>query len=125
MALRTRVRLARDGPATLRGHRGGYWIAADQSAAANHALTASHQIGTTSPGVRSLALMTDGAQRATSLLAIYDSDQALLAAAFDDGPESCVRRIRAVEAGDMTGQRYPRTKLSDDASLIVWHVDAP
>jgi hypothetical protein len=60
---------------------------------------------------------------AASLLSLYDSSERLLAAAAKDGAEACIRRIRAVEASDPTSNRYPRTKLSDDASLIVWDFD--
>ena len=67
--------------------------------------------------------MTDGVHRAASLFALYDSNERLLAAAANDGPEACIRQIRAAEASDPTGQRHPRTKLSDDASLVVWDVD--
>ena len=67
--------------------------------------------------------MTDGVHRAASLLSLYDSSERLLAAVADDGPKACIRQIRAAEANDPTGRRYPRTKLSDDASLIVWDID--
>jgi Protein phosphatase 2C len=107
-----------------RNRDGGYWIAADEPRAADHAVTARHPIGSKSPSVNRLLLMTDGVQRAASLFSPYNSSERLLAAAANDGPEACIRRIRAAEANDPTGRRYPRTKLSDDASLIVWDVDA-
>ncbi len=65
-------------------------------------------------------LMSDGVQHGASLLSIYDSDERFVAAVAYDGPETCIRQIRAAEANDPAGQRYPRTKLSDDASLILW-----
>jgi hypothetical protein len=103
-----------------RNRDGGYWIAADLPHAADHAVTARHLIGPKSPSVNTVLLMTDGVQRAASQLSLYDSSERLLAAAANGGPEACIRRIRAAEANDPTGKRYPRTKLSDDASLIVW-----
>ncbi len=98
----------------------GYWIAADDPAAARHALTARHPITDTPPSVRRLALMTDGAHRATSILHLYDSDRDLLAAAIQHGPQRCIDELRGAEADDPDGRRYPRTKRTDDASLIVW-----
>jgi serine/threonine protein phosphatase PrpC len=106
-----------------RNRDGGYWIAADQPQAADHALTARHRIGPESPSVSRLLLMSDGVQRAASVLALYDSNDRLFAAAVDEGPEACIRTIRAAEANDLTGRRHPRTNLSDDASLVVWDID--
>jgi len=106
-----------------RAHRnrdGGYWIAADKPQAANHALTATHPIGTEAPSVRRLVLMSDGVQRGASLVSLNDADEHLLAALAESGPEECIRRIRAAEAKDPDGRHYPRTKPSDDASLVVW-----
>ena len=105
-----------------RNRDGGYWIAADQPQAAEYAVTARHPIGRRSPNVRRVLLMSDGVQHAASLLSIYDSDKRFVAAIANDGPETCIRQIRAAEANDPAGQRYPRTKLSDDASLILWDV---
>lgn len=105
-----------------RNRDGGYWIAADQPRAADRALTARHPIGTGFPSVGRLLLMSDGVQRAASLLSLYDSDERLFARVAQDAPEACIRQIRAAEANDPTGRRYPRIKLSDDASLILWDV---
>jgi hypothetical protein len=66
--------------------------------------------------------MSDGMERAVSLLGVYDSNESLLDAAAN-GPQQCIRRIRTAEANDRTGRRYPRTKLSDDASLVVWDIE--
>jgi hypothetical protein len=105
-----------------RNRHGGYWIAADDPRAADHAVIARHAIGPTSPSVRRVLLMSDGAERAASLLGIYASNESLLAAAAN-GPEQCIRRIRTAEANDPTGRHHPRTKLSDDASLVVWEIE--
>ncbi len=105
-----------------RNRHGGYWIAADDPRAADHAVTARHAIGPTSPNVRRVLLMSDGVERAASLLGIYGSNESLLAAAAN-GPEQCIRRIRMAEANDRTGRHHPRTKLSDDASLVVWDIE--
>jgi Protein phosphatase 2C len=105
-----------------RNREGGYWIAADEPTAAAHALVELHQIGDRSPSVRRIALMTDGAHRATSVFALYRSDRELIDAAEDEGPASCIARIRAAEADDASGHRHPRTKGSDDASLVIWEL---
>jgi hypothetical protein len=106
-----------------RNREGGYWIAADDPRAAYHAVTARHTIGRTFPGVRRVLLMSDGVERAASLLGLYDSDERLVATAADHGPNACLRKIRTVEASDRTGAQYPRIKISDDASLIIWDFD--
>jgi Protein phosphatase 2C len=106
-----------------RQHRnsdGGYWIAADDPAAAARALVERHRISDRPPDVRRIALMTDGTHRAMSMFALYDSDQQFLDAVEFQGPASCISRIRTAEADDASGQRRPRTKQSDDATLVIW-----
>jgi hypothetical protein len=93
-----------------RNRDGEYWIAADDPRAADHAVTARHPIGPNYPSVKRLVLMTDGVHRAASLLSLYDSSERLLAAAADEGPEACIRRIRAAETNDPTGRRYPQAQ---------------
>jgi hypothetical protein len=110
------VQLERD----HRNREGGYWIAANDPTAAAHALTRSHPIGDGPRSVCRVALMTDGAERATSMFALYDSHRHLLDVAEEEGPAACIDRVRALEAGDLSGERHPRTKPSDDASLVVW-----
>ena len=106
-----------------RNRDGGYWIAADQPRAVDHALTGRHRIGTNAPNVSRVLLLSDGMHGAASRFALYDSNERLFAAAADDAPETCIRKLRAAEASDPTGQRYPRTKRSDDASLVIWEID--
>lgn len=105
-----------------RNREGGFWIAADGPAAAGHALVQSVPIGSTSSSVRAIALMSDGAERATAVFGLYASDREFLDAACAHGPESCIRRVRTAEMGDPSGQRHPRTKRSDDASLVIWEL---
>ena len=106
-----------------RNREGGYWIAADEPRAADHALTGRYRIGTKTPNVSRVVLMSDGVHSAASLFALYDSNERFFVEAANDGPEACIRKLRATEASDPTGQRYPRTKLSDDASLLIWDLD--
>ena len=107
-----------------RNRDGGYWIAADQPRAAEHALSSRHRIGTKAPNVSRVVLMSDGVHNAASRFALFDSNERLFAAAADGGPKACIRKLRAAEASDPTGQRYPRTKRSDDASLVIWDIDS-
>jgi hypothetical protein len=120
---RRRVRLV-EAERLKRNREGGYWIAADDPRAAEHALTARHAVGRIFPRVKRILMMSDGVERAASLLGLYDSTETFLATAVDIGPEACIRAIRMVEASDRAGRRYPRTKSSDDASLIIWDVDS-
>jgi hypothetical protein len=53
--------------------------------------------------------MTDGAHRATSMFALYDSGREMLDAAERLGPAACIARVRALEADDAFGRRHPRT----------------
>lgn len=105
-----------------RNREGGYWIAADDPAVAGHALVQSVPIGSTSSSVRAVALMSDGAERATAVFGLYASDRELLDAAGVQGPKSCINRVRTAETDDPSGQRHPRTKRSDDASFVVWEL---
>lgn len=97
----------------------GYWIAAYQTDAAEHAVTGSLQLHSSQTGSTTVALLTDGLGRASRIFRIYESYARFLDELQGAGPRSCARAVRSAERADASGRRYPRTKPSDDASGIV------
>src|SRR6266581_4894558 len=54
-------------------------------------------------------------------LALSDSSvAAVLGAIRDHGPAELVRQVRAAEASDPDGRRWPRGKSRDDATIVYW-----
>lgn len=92
---------------------GGYWIAAADPAAAQHAITGVVPLS----DVRQIAALSDGAARAVDLYGLYDWS-GVLDVLRDAGPEELIRQVRAVEASDPEGVRWPRNKISDDATAV-------
>lgn len=92
---------------------GGYWIAAADPVAVEHALTGAVDTAT----VRRFALLSDGAARLVTDFghATWSDVLDLLATA---GPAELIDRVRAVEDGDPAGRKHRRTKKSDDATII-------
>jgi hypothetical protein len=98
----------------MRNRSGGYWIAAADPAAAEHATA-----GRVSTGeLQRFAVLTDGAARIVTPFGEL-SWRELLDLAETEGPEAVLRRVRAAEASDPLGQRWPRNKRSDDATLAL------
>ncbi|BCJ71205.1 hypothetical protein CS0771_07490 [Catellatospora sp. IY07-71] len=94
-----------------RNKDGGYWIAAAEPAAARHALTGRID------AIGRVAILTDGAARAATLGLMSWRD--LLARSVDQGgPRALIEAVRAAEAGDPKGARWPRNKASDDATVF-------
>ncbi len=62
--------------------------------------------------------MTDGAARLVTPFAEIDW-RGLLTLAVGSGTASVIGRVRALEASDPDGQRWPRFKSSDDATIAV------
>ncbi len=97
----------------LRNVPGGYWIAAATPEAAQHSL-----IGEVAcDNIRRAAVLSDGA----ASLVEYElvTWAGLLDLLEEHGPLELIRRIRAAEASDPYGERWPRYKTGDDATAAV------
>jgi Protein phosphatase 2C len=70
-------------------------------------------------GLRGIALLSDGATRITDLYHQVSWAQ-IIEVIRDDGPEALIRQVRAAEDTDPDGQRWPRTKPRDDATIVYW-----
>lgn len=100
----------------LDAHRnveGGYWVAADDPAAADEAITGS-------TGLADVALVTDGVTRGVTALDLYSGWDGLLRDLREAGPEEVIAGVRRAERGDPEGYRWPRGTPFDDASALVW-----
>jgi Protein phosphatase 2C len=71
-------------------------------------------------GLRDIILLSDGATRLTDRYGLL-TWPALLDVIHDQGPAELIRLVRAAEAGDPDGARWPRAKTRDDATIIHWH----
>ncbi len=89
----------------------GFWVAAADPTAAEHALAGELR----SSSVRRLAVLSDGAARAVDPFELYDW-AGLLDVLGNSGPSALIRQIRTTKASDTTAVRWPRNKLSDDAT---------
>jgi hypothetical protein len=67
-------------------------------------------------------LLSDGASRLVDVFGLATWDE-LLVLLEESGPGELVRRVRAAEAADPQGRRWPRTKGSDDATPIYLVLD--
>lgn len=105
----------KSGELAARNTSDGYWIAATDPDAADHALTGHVDAN----AVDTLALLSDGATRAIEFG--LTTPQELLADMRRHGPEQLITRGRAAEATDPLGERWPRSKASDDATAVVLH----
>jgi len=104
---------------TLRAARnrinsGDYWLFGPDVRAAAHA---SRRLIKAAPG-SSLLLASDGFLALASDYGAYSADS-LMAAAQDKGLAALGEELRAIEAGDGGGDRFPRFKKSDDATALL------
>jgi hypothetical protein len=91
-----------------RNRPGGYWVAAADPEAAAHAVTGS----VPASGLGRAAVMTDGASRLVDMLGIAWERVAEM-----DAP-SVISEVRAAELLDAARTRWPRFKVSDDATIV-------
>lgn len=94
---------------------GGYWIAATDPTAAEHAVH-----GVTAAGdIRRFAVLTDGAARYAEMFHPGEWE-AVLRILHGSGPDSLIDLVRSMERCDPAGRRCPRNKMSDDATAVYW-----
>ena len=100
-----------------RNQPGGFWLAASDPAAADHAVTGSEPLAALS----AVALLSDGASRLADRfhLAGWAEVCDILAR---DGPAGLIQRVRAAESADPAGRRWPRGKVHDDATAVFWPI---
>jgi hypothetical protein len=103
----------------VRNTEHGYWIAEFDPEAAYHSLTGTCQIGAGPDEIRRAALVSDGLERAVTVLRLYPSWDELLHRLVTTGPAACIKEVRQAEAADPDGRIHPRTAASDDASGLL------
>ena len=101
--------------AAQRRHRNqpdGYWVAGAKPAAAYQAVTGSRP----HDQVSRAALFSDGVSCLVEPYAVVDWTE-LLEIVQQHGPTHAITRVREAEDTDPTGDRWPRYKRSDDATV--------
>ena len=73
------------------------------------------------PGLRGIALLSDGATRITDLYHVL-TWPAVIDVVRADGPLELIRQVRAAEDSDTDGRTWPRGKLRDDATIVYWRL---
>lgn len=116
-AHQARVRAASTRKRELTNTPGGYWIAAANPEAAEHAVTG--RLPLRGQGaVRRAVLLTDGASCAVDVFGLYDWNT-LLDLVTDRGPQELIRQVRLAETADFDGHAQPRFKSHDDATVAL------
>ena len=67
--------------------------------------------------VHRVALLSDGAARAVDLFRLTDWP-GVIELLSESGPQALVARVRAAERSDEVATRWPRNKISDDATAL-------
>jgi len=97
-----------------RNKEGSYWVAAADPEAADHARVDR----VAADGATRAALMSDGAARLVTPFGQADWPEVLrLAAEF--GPATVIEQVRKLEESDSEKVRWPRFKVSDDATIAI------
>jgi hypothetical protein len=126
-ALAAQAAKASNRPATERQHHmeglrarrnqinsGNYWLFSPEPKAAAHV---SRRVVKLAPGALIL-LASDGFLALASDYGAYNTDT-LLAAAQNKGLAALGEELRAIEAGDADGVKFPRFKKSDDSTALL------
>lgn len=106
-AVRDRLRSGRNQP-------GGHFVAEADPGAAHHA----RRLSLPAVHLCDAALLTDGASAAVDLYRLVSDGATLLDTLRDYGPDQLLDRIRNAETSDPNGQRWPRSKPANDATVV-------
>ncbi len=90
-----------------RNQPGGFWVAAADPTVVTHAITGKFPMDR----VRRAAVLTDGAARIVTLFDLLDW-HSVLDVLNDEGPTELIHRVRAIEAADPIGIRWPATRTA-------------
>jgi len=107
----------------LRQHRnrpGGFWIAAVDPGAAYQAVAGS----VARSEVRSAAVLSDGASIVADRFQTHSWDR-VFEILGTHGPARLIDEVRATELSDPEGQRWPRGKIHDDATVAYCRPQQP
>ncbi len=96
-----------------RNKDGGFWIAMNDSGAVDHAMTWTIRRSE----VNRFAILSDGAARLVTPFEVTGW-AAVLDLLASDGPSALISRIRTEERADPAAVRWPRNKISDDATAV-------
>ena len=96
---------------------GDYWLFSPDPRAASHV---SRRVIKAAPGAL-LLLATDGFLALASDYGAYNAET-LVGAARSKGLAALGEELRAIEADDMSGDKFPRFKKSDDATALLIRV---
>jgi hypothetical protein len=102
------------GELAAKNKEGGYWVASSDASGVPHSLVGSRPAAE----VTEVAVLTDGAARIVDLFHEKDWPGVLEALNGECPPGELIKRVRELEDSDPLGQRWPRNKKSDDASLV-------
>lgn len=97
---------------SYRNQVGGYFVASGDPTVIGQARTVRSPLC----DIRSGAVLSDGATRAVSMFGLM-SWSTLFDQLHTAGPECIVNAVRATEATDPRAKRWPRAKISDDATI--------
>lgn len=102
------------GELAAKNREGGYWVAASEPSGVDHSLTGTVPL----EHWREVAVLTDGAARIVDLFTDLDWEGVLKHLRISGGADDVIRRVRELEDSDPLGERWPRNKKSDDASIV-------
>lgn len=103
---------------TERAHRnrpGGYWIAETDPGAARHGQTTTWS----RPDLRALIVASDGAAAAVDRYGLFADWAEALRALDQRGAAALLADVEHIESQDPHGLSWPRSKPSDDKTLVV------